>query len=86
MAGKNPDMPMAMQPVAKGLTLPTQMRPIMPTVGKEAKLPPVKKNPPTRTEAVRAAKAKITRRNSLRKQRHAQKQSQFLKSGSRSAR
>jgi hypothetical protein len=34
---------------------------------------PLLKKPPTRMEAVRAAKARIMRRNSLRKQRQAQK-------------
>ena len=47
--------------------------PTMPTVGEETKSPAPKKKQPTRTEAVRAAKATIPRRNSLRKQRKAQK-------------
>jgi hypothetical protein len=38
-----------------------------------AKTPVAEKKPPTRTEAVRAALARITRRKSLRKQRDAQK-------------
>jgi hypothetical protein len=52
--------------------MPTQALPMMPMVGKPMKAPQPKKQP-TRTEAVRAAKAKITRRESLRKQRDAQK-------------
>jgi hypothetical protein len=39
----------------------------------QAKTPAPEKKPHTRKEAVRAALAKITRRNSLRKQRDAQK-------------
>jgi hypothetical protein len=64
--------PMTMQPVERGSTMPTQGLPIMPTVGKAAKTQQPKQQP-TRMEAVRAANAKITRRNSLRKQRDAQK-------------
>ena len=64
--------PMTMQPREHGAIMPTQGLPMMPTAGKPAKtLQP--KQQPTRTEAVRAAKAKRMRRNSLRKQRDAQK-------------
>ena len=63
--------PMTMQPVERG-SMPTQGLPMMPTVGKAAKTPHPKQQP-TRMEAVRAAKARITLRNSLRKQRDAQK-------------
>jgi hypothetical protein len=45
---------------------------MMPTAGKAAKTPHPKQQP-TRMEAVRAAEARIMRRNSLRKQRDAQK-------------
>jgi len=66
---------MRMQPVEREPTTPTQMLPIMPgTEGvfvKKTATP--EKKPRTRTDAVRAAMAKITRRNSLRKQRDAQK-------------
>lgn len=75
MAKSNPDKPMVMQPVTHDLTAPTQMLPIVPTAGSEAKVSVPKKKQPTRTEAVLAAKAKITRRNSLRKQRDAQRRS-----------
>jgi len=68
--------PMGMQPAEHGLT-PTQMLPLMPAAkGKtkqEAKRPAPEKKQKTRTEAVRAVKARLTRRNSLRKQRDAQK-------------
>jgi hypothetical protein len=40
---------------------------------RERKSPAPEKKPRTRTEAVRAARARITRRKSLRKQRDAQK-------------
>jgi hypothetical protein len=63
--------PMTMQPLERG-SMPTQGLPRMPTVGKPAKTPQPKRQP-TRIEAVRAAKARISRRNSLRKQRDAQK-------------
>jgi hypothetical protein len=72
---------MGMQPLERGPAAPVQMQPMMPAAPdkmtgeteSEAKNPvPVKKQR-TRTEAVRAAWARITRRNSLRKQRDAQK-------------
>jgi hypothetical protein len=44
----------------------------MPSEGKAA-VPPQQKQQPSRAGAVRAAKARITRRNSLRKQRDVQK-------------
>jgi hypothetical protein len=74
MPKRNPTStgPMTMQPLERGSIMPTQGLPIMPTVGKAAKTQQPKQ-PPTRTEAVRAAKARITRRNSLRKQQDAQK-------------
>jgi hypothetical protein len=65
-----PTGPMSTQPVGRGAIMPTQALPMMPTAGKAMKAPEPKKQP-TRTEAVRAAKAKITRRESLRKQRDA---------------
>jgi hypothetical protein len=73
--------PMGMQPVEGGPMAPTQMRPTMPVVrGKrtgdvkgETKTPAPEKKQRTRTEAVRAALARITRRNSLQKQRDAKK-------------
>jgi hypothetical protein len=67
-----PTGPMSMQPLDRGSVMPTQGLPMMPSAGKAAK-PPQPKQQPTRAEAVRAAKARITRRNSLRKQRDAQK-------------
>jgi hypothetical protein len=60
--------PMSMQPVQHGSTAPTQLR-MQPTAGAETHRP---KKPSPRMEAVRIAKARLTRRNSLRKQRQAQ--------------
>jgi hypothetical protein len=65
--------PMGVQPAGHGLTEPTQMLPLMPKTGGETKTPAPEKKQRTRAEAVRAALARITRRNSLRKQRDAQK-------------
>ncbi len=67
-----PTGPMSTQPVGRGSIMPIQALPLMPTAGKATEVPQPKKQP-TRTEAVRAAKAKRTRRESLRKQRSAQK-------------
>ncbi len=68
--------PMMVQPVERPTT-PTQMLPIMPGTGgalkRETKTPAPEKKPRTRTDAVQAAMARIMRRNSLRKQREAQK-------------
>ena len=65
--------PMSMQPADRSSTMPAPMLPAMSLsnepVRRQAALPKTK----SRTDAVRAAKAKITRRNSLRKQRQAQK-------------
>jgi hypothetical protein len=73
--------PMAMQPADHGPTAPTQMLPIMGGAKgglerepkDETKTPAAEKKQRTRTDALRAALAKIARRNSLRKQRAAQK-------------
>jgi hypothetical protein len=75
---------MGMQPQAHGPTAATQMLPTVPRAGAEtmemkgetpqlARAPSAKEKPLTRAEAVRAARARITRRKSLRKQRDAQK-------------
>jgi len=75
---------MGMQPQAHSPTAATQMLPTMPCAGEDnqeirgktaqpARAPAANKKPPTRAEAVRAARARITRRKSLRKQRDAQK-------------
>jgi hypothetical protein len=63
--------PMNMQPVGHGSIAPTQLL-MMPTAEAETKASLSKKQSP-RAEAVRVAKARIMRRNSLRKQRQAQK-------------
>jgi hypothetical protein len=66
-----------MQPIEHARSAPTQMLPKMPAAtGKptrDAKTPAPQEKQQTRTEAVRAVRARITRRNSLRKQRDAQK-------------
>jgi len=72
---------MGMQPAEHGRSAPTQMQPAMPGAkgemkeesAEERKSPALPKKPRTRIEAVRAARARITRRKSLRKQRDAQK-------------
>jgi hypothetical protein len=61
---------MSVQPVRHGSIAPTQLR-MQATAGPETQPRPKKQTP--RTEAVRIAKARIMRRNSLRKQRQAQK-------------
>jgi hypothetical protein len=66
--------PMSMQPVDRSATIPVPLLPPVPVNdadGAEASLPKAKS---TRTDTVLAAKARITRRNSLRKQRQAQKE------------
>jgi hypothetical protein len=64
--------PMRMQPIERGSIVPTQVLPLMPAVG-EQRMTPQSKKPPTKVEAIRAAKARITRRSSLQKQREALK-------------
>jgi hypothetical protein len=61
--------PMRTQPIDRAWAMHT---PMMPVVG-GTKDAPKPKQKPTRSEAIRAAKAKITRRNSLLKQRTALK-------------
>ena len=62
--------PMRTQPIERASIMPTPVLPVMPTAGKvETSMVP--KQEPTRADGVRAAKAKIARRNSLRKQRDA---------------
>lgn len=64
--------PMSMQPIEHSSTAPTYQLAMTPTAGEQQKTPPLKKQK-TRADAVRAAIARITRRNSLRTQRAAQK-------------
>jgi hypothetical protein len=63
---------MATQPAENGATTPFQSLPLIPAVRR-----PQNASQPTkaqgRAEAIRIAKAKITRRSSLRKQRQAQR-------------
>jgi hypothetical protein len=63
-----------MQPVRYGAMSSTL--PLMPAVGAGKKTPKPEKRRPTRLESVRAAKAKISRRKSLQKQRDGQKAKQ----------
>jgi hypothetical protein len=66
--------PMSMQPIDRSATMPVPLLPLVRGAndadGPRASLPKTKSS---RTDAVRAAKARITRRNSLNKQRQAQK-------------
>jgi hypothetical protein len=64
--------PMRTQPIDRSSIIATPVLPMMPSAGKVTKAPQSKQKP-TRTDGVRVAKAKITRRNSLRKQRDALK-------------
>jgi hypothetical protein len=66
--------PMGMQPSYHGSTTPFSVQPTMPgPVNTDASVTTPPKAKPTRIDAVRIAKARIMRRNSLRKQRQAQK-------------
>jgi hypothetical protein len=62
---------MTVQPVEHSSTARNQSPAIVSTIGEDKKALP--KNQQARIEAVRAANARIMRRNSLRKQREAQK-------------
>jgi hypothetical protein len=62
--------PMRTQPIERASIMPTPVLPMMPTAGM-AKTAITPKQKPTRADGVRVAKAKIARRNSLRKQRDA---------------
>jgi len=63
--------PMSVQPTEHRSIKPAQSPPMMPADNRAAKTTP--KKPATNAEAQRAAKAEISRRDSLRKQRQAQK-------------
>ena len=66
--------PMRTQPIERGSIMPTQMSPLMPTVGMgKTEKAPQPKEKLTKTEAVRAAKARMMRLGSLLKQREALK-------------
>jgi hypothetical protein len=69
---KSPSGPMSVQPHEHSSTARNQLPTMMSTVGEDRKTP-LPKSQHARMEAVRAAKARIMRRNSLRKQRQAQK-------------
>jgi hypothetical protein len=69
-----PTGPMGMQPSHHGSTMPFSSLPATPApIGANASATPPAKSKLTRTLAVRIAKARIMRRNSLRKQRLALK-------------
>ena len=74
-----PAGPMKMQPIDRSATMPAPMLPLSPSssdseVEQTSRAPTSRaKASPTRTDEVRAAKARITRRNSLLKQRQAQR-------------
>ena len=66
--------PMSMQPVDHSSTMPAPLLPAMPcAIGADRPNASQPKMKPTRIDAMRAAKARIMRRNSLQKQRQAQK-------------
>ena len=70
---KSPSIgPMSVQPVAHSSTAPNQLPAMASTIGEEKKAP-LPKFQQARMDAVRAAKARITRRNSLPEQREAQR-------------
>jgi len=69
---KPPVEPMRTQPPEHGSTMPTPVLPLMPAVGNVKKTVQPKQKA-TRADGVLVAKARITRRNSLRKQRDALK-------------
>jgi hypothetical protein len=73
--GKNKSTagPMKMQPDERSSIRSTPAQPMMPVPGIKAKKMPQPSQKSARAEAVRFAKANITRRNSLRKQREALK-------------
>jgi hypothetical protein len=64
--------PMRTQPIGRASIVQTPVLPRMPATGEATALMKPKKKP-TRADGVRVAKAKITRRNSLRRQRDALK-------------
>jgi hypothetical protein len=63
--------PMPTQPGERASIMPTQVQPMMPAIGRVHE--PQPKQRPRGTEAVRVAEAEVTRLNSLRRQREAQK-------------
>jgi hypothetical protein len=70
---KSPSIgPMSVQPVEHSSTARNQLPTIVSTIGEDRKTP-LPKSQQDRMDAVRVAKARIMRRNSLRKQRQAQK-------------
>jgi hypothetical protein len=73
MERKSPSTgPMSVQPIEHNSTARSQRPATVSTIGEEKKTP-LPKSQQARMDSVRAAKARIMRRNSLRKQRQAQK-------------
>lgn len=69
---KSPSIgPMSVQPTEHSLTARNQLPTMMSMRGEDKRIP-LPKNEQVRMEAVRVARARIMRRNSLRKQRQAQ--------------
>ena len=64
--------PMSVQPIEHSSVAATKLLATVPTVGGQRRLP-LPKAQQARADAVRTANARIMRRNSLRKQRQAQK-------------
>jgi hypothetical protein len=64
--------PMSTQPVENRATVPTEVQPAMPTTGRQRQIAGLK-TLSIKTRKLSAEKAQLLRRNSLRKQREAQK-------------
>jgi len=67
---------MTTQPLENGEMIPVQTQPIMPTAGKQRTT--VRKEPSSKTSPLHTENARISRRNSLRKQRESQKATKLL--------
>jgi hypothetical protein len=68
--------PMTMQPVENRETIPTQTQPMMPAAGRQptaAPKTPISKGQPRNNQPLSTESAQISRQNSLRQQRKAQK-------------
>jgi hypothetical protein len=64
--------PMSTQPVENRATVPTEVQPGMPTTGRQRQMA-APKTQSTKPRKLSVEKAQLSRRNSLRKQREAQK-------------
>ena len=73
---------MTTQPLENGKMIPTQTQPMMPTAGRQrtsVRKEQTNKAQPCKIQPLRTETAQISRRNSLRKQREAQKAKSLLK-------